>query len=210
MKYLVIDDHQLFFDGLKYVLREIDSDIELLYSATGEQGLRIITNTPDIDLVLLDMNLPDMKGTRLLELLRERNLSVPVVIISSSQNPIDAHNAIEYGALGFIPKTMSGEEMLFALRTVNTGKIYLPPDWQEFITTVLNSGTGLNKRLRVTPRQMDVLRLMSQGHSNKEIATDLGLTEHTVKIHVRSLLQIFNAQNRTACIHEAQRRGMLN
>jgi len=210
MKYLVIDDHQLFFEGIKYALKKIHNDLELLYAANGEQGLLLIKEYSDIDMILLDLDLPDIKGVNLLEIFLQEHNPIPTVMISASHNPIDAYNAIQNGALGFICKNMNEEEIINAVKTVQSGKIYLPPHWREFIKNMGGTNNTHQRNMRVTPRQMEVLKIMSKGSSNKEIAIQLGLTEHTIKLHVRSLLQIMNTPNRTACIHEAIKMGLIN
>ena len=210
MKYLIIDDHQLFFEGIKYALKKIDDDLEFLYAANGEHGLLLIKEHSDIDMILLDLDLPDIKGVNLLEIFLKENNPIPTIMISASQNPVDAYNAIQYGALGFICKNMKEEEIINAVKTAQSGNIYLPPDWQEFIKNMGDTNNYLQRKMRVTPRQMEVLTIMSKGLSNKEIATQLSLTEHTIKLHVRSLLQIMNTPNRTACIHEAIKMGLIN
>ena len=208
MKILIADDHALFREGLRYVLAGVGDDVEILEAKDGAGALVLVAARPDLDLVLLDLAMPGMDGLAGLRALRARTPSVPVVILSASEETIDIRLALDGGAMGFIPKSSTSEVMLSALRLVLSGGVYLPP------AILQRSRTGKGpvasaeltlESLGLTPRQHDVLRLLGQGKSNKEIARALVLAEGTVKLHVSAILKALDVGNRTQAVVAAAR-----
>ena len=208
MKILVADDHALFRDGLRYVLARLADSVEILEAKDGGEALALAAAQPDLDLVLLDLAMPGMDGFAGLRALRARIPSVPVVIVAASEESSDIRVALDGGAMGFIPKSSTSDVMLSALRLVLSGGVYLPPA----LLNRLSTGKGLARKaaptldaLGLTPRQHDVLRLLGQGKSNKEIAQTLALTEGTVKLHVSAILKTLDVDNRTQAVIAAAR-----
>jgi DNA-binding NarL/FixJ family response regulator len=207
MKILLVDDHQLFREGVALLLRQLASDLGILQASNCEEGFELCRTHDDIDLVLLDLNLRGLSGLEGLAVLRERHPGIPVVVMSSSEDESTVRSAIDLGAMGFIPKSSSSEIMLNALRLVLAKGIYLPPAvllgdrstaWQKRTTlappasAAIDATTVTPKDLGLTPRQADVLYLVLQGKPIKLISRDLGLGEGTVKGHVTAVLRALN------------------
>lgn len=207
MKILVADDHALFRDGLRYLLGQLGEALELLEAKDGAEALELARAHPELDLVLLDLGMPGIDGLAGLRLLRARCPAVPVVILSGSEEPADVRQALDAGALGFIPKSSTSQVMLSALRLVLSGGMYLPPSYmleRPAVRMPLAAASSVES-LGLTPRQLDVLRLLGQGHSNKEIARVLDLAEGTVKLHISAILRALGVDNRTRAVVAAAR-----
>lgn len=202
LKILIADDHALFREGLRYVLRALEPHVVVLEAASAAQAMQTAAREQQLDLVLLDLAMPGLDGFAGLDMLRERFPDIPVVVVSASEEPRDVRRALDAEASGFIPKSMSGAEMMVALRSVLAGNVYVP------------KGIGLDdddhhsSELRLTPRQLQVLELICEGLSNKEIAVRLGMAEGTVKIHVTAILRAMNASNRTHAVILAAQLGL--
>jgi DNA-binding NarL/FixJ family response regulator len=200
MKVLVVDDHPLIREALRNVLAELDAQFELLESADSAGALRIVAARPDIDLVLLDLNLPDAEGFTTLEELRRRRPATAVVVCSAQHDHRLVTRAIALGAAGYIPKSTSHEVMVSALRLVCAGGMYLPPE-------VLAAAQPGAAEPQLTARESQVLALMLEGKSNKRISRQLGMAEATVKNHVTAILKALGASNRTEAVIAAGRLG---
>jgi DNA-binding NarL/FixJ family response regulator len=222
MKILLVDDHALFREGLALLLQRLSRDLDLLQAGSCEDAFALCDANDDIGLILLDLNLTGMNGFAGLAIVRERYPGVPVVIVSSADDTETVREAIDVGAMGFIPKSSSSEIMLSALRLVLAKGIYLPP-------TVLLSESAPAPRvarstapmpasrteapvkpadLGLTPRQADVLYLVLQGKPIKLICRELSLGEGTVKGHVSAVLRALNVTTRTQAIVAAHRLGL--
>lgn len=210
MKILIADDHELFRDGLRLVLSELGPDLRIIEAAGYDETLEVANREEDLDLVLLDLVMPGMPWSEGLGALKRRLPKVPVVILSASEDRRLVLEAVRLGASGFIPKTSSSKVMLSALRLVMSGGVYLPP--------ALIDESGVSSRdtdpalsldaTPLTPRQREVLALLGQGKSNKEIARILNLSEGTVKLHVTAILKALNVSNRTGAVVAASRLGL--
>lgn len=207
MKLMVIDDHTLFRDGLKHVLYQLEDNVQILDAPTCTHALTIAAGVDDLDMVLLDLGLPDMDGFDALRLLHQRFPILPIVVLSASEEQSDAQKSLAEGALGYIPKSSSGQVMLSALRLVFAGGVYLPPFLSHFgmassavSATDHNASKSNTSSQGLTERQLDVLALLRQGKSNKQIAKELGLTEGTVKVHLAAIYKVLNVTNRTEAV----------
>src|SRR6185436_6517668 len=188
VKILVVDDHALFRSGLQYLLAQLGDSVEILEAKDGAEALAIAGAHPDLELILLDLGMPGLDGLAGLRLLRKHSPEVPVVILSGSEEPLDVRQAIDAGALGFVPKSSTADVMLSALRLVLSGGMYGPPAYAQRTQAMRVPAMASSvEALRLTPRQHDVLRLLGQGQSNKEIARVLQLTEGTVKLHISAI-----------------------
>ena len=221
MKILVVDDHPLIVEALHHVLKSLASDVEVLDARSAGEGRAQLEANPDIDLLLLDLGLPQIDGFALLADIREAFPTVPVVVLSGTDSRDDVLRAIEAGAMGFIPKSSSNQVMVNALRIVLTGTPYIPlealprpdageaPELAGFIRDPSPDHRMLSPReLGLTDRQAQVLALMLQGKPNKLICRELNLAEGTVKIHVAAILRALNVANRTQAVIEASRLGL--
>lgn len=208
MKILVVDDHVLIREALRGVLKELKGDATFVEAADSRQAMQQIAENPDLDLILLDLNLPDRHGAQLLADLRECYPAISVVVLSASDEREIVAKALDLGALGFIPKSAPREVMLSAFNLIFAGGIYIPPQ-------ILGSHASLRPTqgapghpgkqiagadLGLTERQMEVLALMMRGKSNKAICRALDLAEPTVKNHVTAILKALKATNRTEAV----------
>jgi DNA-binding NarL/FixJ family response regulator len=203
VKILLVEDHALFREGLKFLLRTLDSALEVDEAANCAAALQF-AGAARYDLVLLDFRMPGTQGLEALAALREAMSGVPVVVLSGEENPAVVRAAIEQGAMGFIPKTSTPEVMIQALRLVLAHGVYLPPS----VLAPAKVTAGEKILPGLTPRQMDVLRCVIQGKSNKIIARQLDVSEGTVKAHLTSVLRALDARNRTEAVYAAAKLGL--
>jgi DNA-binding NarL/FixJ family response regulator len=217
VKILVVDDHPLILEALHHVLRALDGEATVHDARTAEDGKRLAAEHPDARLLILDLSLPGADGFGLLQELRAAYPSLPVVVLSASDQREDILRAIDLGAMGYIPKSSSNQVMLQALRLVLSGGVYLPSialamrDAPAGEPSRLAEGTAARttpRELGLTARQAQVLALILQGKPNKVICRELGLAEGTVKIHVAAILRALNVSTRTQAVIEASRLGL--
>jgi DNA-binding NarL/FixJ family response regulator len=214
MKILIADDHELFRDGLRHVLLQLDESVSVVEASDYPQALVQAEAEPDISIVLLDLGMPGMPWSEGLQALRDKLPStVPVIVLSASDDRRHVLQAVNLGAAGFIPKTSSSRVMLSALKLVLSGGVYLPPALlDQSPDHSYGEGThgGDGAASFLTPRQREVLTLLGQGKSNKEIARVLQLAEGTVKLHVTAILKALNVNNRTRAVVAASQLGLTN
>jgi DNA-binding NarL/FixJ family response regulator len=211
MKILVVDDHVLIREALRGVLRELKRDADIVEAANSRVAMQRIEENPELELVLLDLNLPDRSGFDMLAELRERYPAISVVVLSASDDRDNVARALDLGALGFIPKSAQREVMLSAFKLIFAGGIYVPPEILARPQPPRPAPTlsaDAAAKLGLTERQMDVLALMMQGKSNKAICRALDLAEPTVKNHVTAILKALNASNRTEAVIAAGALGL--
>ncbi|CCG42918.1 response regulator [Magnetospirillum molischianum] len=213
MKILIADDHELFRDGLRHVLSQFEGPPIVIEASDFPQAIAAAENETDIGIVLLDLAMPGMSwGDGLAKLRDVLPSDVPVIVLSASDDRRHVLQAVNMGAAGFIPKTSSSRVMLSALKLVLSGGVYLPP-------ALLDQGpsgsdaaglpvAGESALAALTPRQREVLALLGQGKSNKEIARVLELAEGTVKLHVTAILKALNVNNRTRAVVAASHLGL--
>ncbi|MGD8742680.1 MAG: response regulator transcription factor [Granulosicoccaceae bacterium] len=218
MKILIADDHELIRQGLERTLVAMSDDVDVVHAEDGLSVLEQLEQHRDVDIVLLDLFMPNANGYELLRNICDRYGSLPVIVVSAAEEPQYMRKSIDYGAAGFIPKSSSTDIMVNAIKLVMSGGIYIPhtmhlqsrnvrrpvsrntPDYQ----------LSLQASDKLTRRQKEVLELLARGSSNKDIARTLGLSEHTVKIHVTAILKLLNATNRTEAVIIAQRLGVID
>jgi DNA-binding NarL/FixJ family response regulator len=218
MKILIADDHALFREGLHYTLKALDNDVEILEAANGSQAIQIVRHYPDLDLVLMDLDMPGLDGYQGLTQLRQNYPELPVVIVTASEYEQDMIRVMKCGASGYIPKSMTSKDMLEAIGKILNGDVFVPDLSVTSGTFHIRQGTEQGARatipppaldkFQLTPRQREVLLLMCQGLSNKGIANQLGMAEGTVKIHVTAILKAMNAGNRTQAVIMAREAGL--
>lgn len=213
MKILVVDDHVLIREALRGVLTELKDNVEIIEAPDSRQAMQCVEDNPDLELILLDLYLPDRSGFEVLAELRERWPAISVVVLSVSIDRDDITRALDLGALGFIPKSARREVMLSAFKLVFAGGIYVPPEIfgrpQPSPARHTQSGRSPSAmELGLTERQLEVLMLMMQGKSNKAICRVLDLAEPTVKNHVTAILKVFKVSNRTEAVIAAGARGL--
>jgi DNA-binding NarL/FixJ family response regulator len=205
MKILVIDDHALVREGLSQVLKVLDEAVEILQAGTCAQGFSLAEIHHDLDLVLLDYHLPDMTGLAALAVFGQRHPELPILMLSGSANIQIMRQVLQAGAAGFVTKSSVSDELLYAVRRVLDGDVYLPQDLDAAFT--LESVETDKERPTLTQRQELVLRELLDGRSNREISQTIGISDETVKTHVAAILRHFAVQNRTQAVVAAARFG---
>lgn len=209
-KALLVDDHPLFRDGVALLIGHEFPEWELVQAGSLAQALECLGHDPGIALVLLDLGLPDNEGLAGLTRLRLRAPQPRYVVLSSSDGEDMVLAAVEHGASGFIPKSSQTGAMLNALRTALNGGTVLPPlagplpaplPWRS------DEGSAAD-RLGISPRQVDILRLLAEGKSNKLICRELGIAESTVKTHLAMIFRKLDASSRTQAVVAAARLGL--
>lgn len=202
MRILLADDHDLFRAGLGMVLQGLGDGVELAQAGSLSAAMACVDETPEFDLALLDLNMPAMNGMAGLRQFRQQFPEIPVVIVSASDSPADAQQALDAGASGYIHKSSAPQVMLSALQLVLAGGVYVPPQALRAEEAAPVSYKG--KFGGLTARQIDVLRLLAAGKPNKLIARELGLSEGTVKIHLSTIFRVLDVNNRTEAVLAAQ------
>ncbi|MDH4175798.1 MAG: response regulator transcription factor [Aquincola sp.] len=205
MKILIADDHALFREGMRHVLLRLGEGVEVIEAGNFDQLMSAVGANPDLALVLLDLHMPGPGKFAALQALAERYPALPVVVLSGSEERTDMQRALAGGAMGFIPKAATAPVMLSALRLVLSGGVYVPPEMVQ--AHGVGEGAAGSEAL-LTPRQIEVLARVIEGKPNKIIASDLGLSEATVKAHVTAVFRALNVSNRTQAARAAERLGI--
>jgi len=211
MKVLIVDDHTLFREGLRLVLSQLEPTCEILEASNCQAAFDSAHASSDLDIILLDLNLPDMPGFVALSILREEQPHVPVVVLSANDDRETVLEALDRGAMGFIPKSSSSQVLMGALKLVLAKGVYIPPSILNSTDTSPQSANGQRAvkptDLGLTERQLDVLGLLVAGKSNKLISRELNLAEGTVKNHVAAVLRALDVANRTQAVLAVSRLG---
>jgi len=203
LRVLIADDHDLLRDTLVLFLESEDGIKAEAVGTLGEAHKRINDDEP-YDLILLDYNMPGMNGLNGLSATLEMNGGQRVALISGEAKREIAEQALEAGAAGFVPKTLPAKSMINAVRFMAMGEQYAPVD---FMTAVEDAPSNpLADKL--SPRELEVLKGLTEGKSNKEIARDLDITEPTVKLHMKTLFRKVDATNRTQAAMIAREAGL--
>ncbi len=206
----MVDDHALVREGLCQVLKGLDpiEPTEVLQAPNCAQAFALAQAHPDLDLVLLDYQLPDMTGLAAMVILGQRHPELPVVILSGSANPSIMQQALTQGAAGFVTKSGLSAELLDALRRVLNGEIYQPSQFGAFHDPEPVSNEERHAPAPVfSPRQLEVLQLLLDGGTNREMSARLFIGEETIKTHVSAIMRILNAKTRTQAATQAARWG---
>jgi len=212
MKLLVVDDHPVFRDGLAALLRQAAEHTIVLQAPECETALAIADQHQDLDAVFVDLMMPGMSGDLAVREFGKRRPELPVVVLSSSENPSDVRRALNAGALGYIPKSANPQTLLSALQLVLTGNIYVPPLLARAAERAKSESDAPGAEVpieQLTERQVDVLKHLCTGLSNKEISTRLGIAEKTVKVHVAAIFKTLNVVNRTQAANAVRDTNLL-
>ena len=197
---IVVDDHPLFRGALTQALGSALAGARIDQAASLAELEELIAARPDTDLVLLDLSMPGVQGLSGLLLLRSQHPDIPVVVVSAHDDPETIRRCMEFGASGYVPKSLSVDEMRSAVETVLGGGVWIPPDVD--LERAADSGTvDVVARLStLTPQQVRVLMMLGQGLLNKQIAYQLGVSEATIKAHVSAILQKLHVDSRTQAV----------
>jgi len=208
---LLIDDHTLFRAGLSDLLTR--RKIEVVASVgEGTEGIQI-ADKEELDIVLLDMRMPEMDGISVLKKLKEAHPDLPVAMLTTSSDESDLVGALRNGAQGYLLKDMEPDDLVVALREIIGGKTVVAPD----LATVLANAVQAENQPKVekedpfailTPREFEILTLLAEGQSNKVIARNLGISDGTVKLHVKAILRKLNISSRITAAVMAVEHGV--
>ena len=221
MKILIADDHRLVIEAVKAKLSELEAGIDFVLAMSVDELLASASD--DLDLAVIDLNMPGAEGQAHIDEIRRRHPAIPVIVLSGYEDPAVMRSVLERGVLGFIPKAYSPEVMLSAVRLVLAGGVYVPPmmlsslppgvvagipgigaDPAQRGSSAATAQTLEHLRNVLTERQVEVLQLLSQGKPNKLIGRALGISEGTVKIHLAAIFRALNVRNRTEAVVAAQ------
>lgn len=227
MKILLADDHTLFRDALIQYLERAEPDMRITLAKDYHEAEKILERDSFFSLIILDLRMPGMNGLKGLQAVRKKHPELRVALMSGVAAPEDVQAAIEMGAVGYFPKTLSGKALLQAIQLVLSGEHFIPIDQKTNrimpshyadapnAITSISGGSSSNQEgqiktlqdIKLTPRESEVLQYLMDGASNKDIADDLGLQVVTVKLHVRGICRKFSAKNRTQAAMRAKELG---
>jgi two-component system nitrate/nitrite response regulator NarL len=212
MRVIIIDDHALFRDGLKGLLEQRNIDVAGV-AADGKEGIELARDIrPDI--VLLDLRMPHMGGLDVLPVLRSDLPETPVVMLTTSNDESDLIKALRTGAQGYLLKDMEPDELVGALRDIEKGKNVVASDLTDALARMVQGETTPDDDdgpfSELTPRETEILCLLAEGQSNKLIARNLGISDGTVKLHVKAILRKLNIHSRVEAAVMAVEHGLRN
>lgn len=197
---VIADDHPMFRDALRQAVASVVASVQIEEAGSFEELTDLLGNNSDVDMVLLDLSMPGISGFSGLIYLRAQYPAIPVVIVSASDDLVTIRSSLEFGASGFIPKRFGVETLRDALVKVMAGDVWIPPD-VDLAAAADPEMTRLRDRLvTLTPQQVRVLMMLSEGLLNKQIAYELGVSEATIKAHVSAILQKLGVESRTQAV----------
>lgn len=210
MKVLITDEQSLFRDGLSLRLKQINQDIAILQSSNLVDMQKILSKEPDIDILIVDIDLAELNAAEIINKIKNLAPNTKIVAISSSEDTRNIKKILSCGVKGYIPKRSDSNILSGALKLILDGGTYIPP-------AMLDNGIDYNGsshisnplKKNLTNRQSQVLDLIAQGKSNKQIAYDMGVSEATVKLHINALLRSLKVNNRTQAVITAQKMGLI-
>jgi DNA-binding NarL/FixJ family response regulator len=207
MKLLIVDDHPLVREGLAALLQHASPSCVVLQANDPTEGLDALERHPDLDVALIDLALPGRGGMAMIREFSDRRPALPVVVLSSSEDPDDVRLAFTSGARGYLSKSTPRQTLVAALQFVQAGNRYVP----EFMLwdSVTVGGDLPKGAVRLTERQLEVLQQMATGLSNREIGHNLGLSEKTVKVHVTEIFRALAVSNRAQAIAAGREHGLI-
>jgi len=202
---VIADDHPLFRGALREAVSGVLGHAEIGEAATFEEVTDLLERGGEVDLILLDLHMPGVRGFSGLMYLRAQYPSVPVVVVSADDDPAVIRRCMEFGASGFFPKTLGADALRAALARVLQGEVWTPPDIDFARDADAESAAMIARLATLTPQQVRVLMMLSGGLLNKQIAYQLGVSEATVKAHVSAILQKLGVDSRTQAVIAAGR-----
>ena len=197
---VIADDHPLFRDALRQAVASVVASAKINEAGTFEELTALLERESDVDLILLDLSMPGISGFSGLIYLRAQFPAIPVVIVSASDDAGTIRRSMDFGASGFIPKRFGVDTLRDAIGKVMKGDVWIPAD-VDIASAVDPDMMKLRDRLvTLTPQQVRVLMMLSQGLLNKQIAYELGVSEATIKAHVSAILQKLGVESRTQAV----------
>jgi two-component system nitrate/nitrite response regulator NarL len=210
IKVIIIDDHTLFREGLQRLLTRHEIDV-ITSVSNGADGLKAITDK-EVDIILLDLRMPDVSGIEVLKNIREIKKSLPVVMLTTSDDEKDLIEALRNGASGYLLKDMEPDDLVVALKDVLKGETIVAPNLVQILAKFHQGDDSeiniSNLISTLTPRESEILELLAEGQSNKLIAKNLGISDGTVKLHVKSILRKLEIHSRVEAAVIAVEHGL--
>ncbi len=197
---LIADDHPLFRGALREAVNGLLGRVEVGEAGTFEEVTEFLERGSDVDLILLDLRMPGVRGFSGLMYLRAQYPGLPIVVVSATDDPGVIRRCMEFGASGFIPKTLGIEVLRQAIGRVLQGEVWTPPDVDLARDSDHEAAAMIARLATLTPQQVRVLMMLSTGLLNKQIAYELGVSEATVKAHVSAILQKLGVESRTQAV----------
>lgn len=214
MKYLIVDDHALVAGALTLLLEDRDPEADVHTAATADAALELVDREGDADLLILDLSLPGVTGTELMEEIVRRQPMLKILVVSGLADQESIMRVLQLGAAGFVPKSLDTELLSSAIDFVLKGGVYIPSklltESQKdgfFTRTAAHLKAPESAPPHLTDRQLDVLAQLAKGAPIKRICRELDLSEGTVKTHVAAIYRSFGASNRTEALIAARRAG---
>ena len=214
MKYLIVDDHALVAGALTLLLEDRDPEADVHTAATADAALELVDREGDADLLILDLSLPGVTGTELMEEIVRRQPMLKILVVSGLADQESIMRVLQLGAAGFVPKSLDTELLSSAIDFVLKGGVYIPSklltESQKdgfFPRTAARLKAPESAPTHLTDRQLDVLAQLAKGAPIKRICRELDLSEGTVKTHVAAIYRSFGASNRTEALIAARRAG---
>ncbi len=197
---VIADDHPLFRGALREAVSGLLEQAAIAEAGTFDQVAELLEQGGDVDLILLDLAMPGARGFSGLMYLRAQYPGAPVIVVSANDDPAAIRRCMEFGASGFIPKTVGVEAMRAAIARVLGGGVWTPPDVDLSDGGDAETAELIARMATLTPQQVRVLMMLSEGLLNKQIAFQLGVSEATVKAHVSAILQKLHVESRTQAV----------
>ena len=197
---MIADDHPLFRGALREAVIGLFEGVDIAEAGTFNEVAELLERGSDVDLVLLDLTMPGVRGFSGLMYLRAQYPSVPVIVVSANDDPAAIRRCMEFGASGFIPKTLGVDAMRTAISRILGGGVWTPPDVDLSAGSDAETAELMARMTSLTPQQVRVLMMLSEGLLNKQIAYQLGVSEATVKAHVSAILQKLGVESRTQAV----------
>jgi len=197
---VIADDHPLFRGALREAVNGLFADVDIAEAGSFDEVAELLERGGEVDLILLDLAMPGVRGFSGLMYLRGQFPGVPVIVVSANDDPAAIRRCMDFGSSGFIPKTLGVDEMRTAISRILKGGVWTPPDVD--LNTGSDAATAalMSRMATLTPQQMRVLMMLSEGLLNKQIAFQLSVSEATVKAHVSAILQKLGVESRTQAV----------
>ena len=197
---VIADDHPLFRGALREAVSGVFGKAEISEAGSFDEIAKLLDKGGEVDLILLDLSMPGVRGFSGLMYLRAQYPSVPIVVVSANDDPAVIRRCMDFGASGFIPKTLGIEAMRSAIVRVLKGGVWTPPDVDLSAGSDADAAALMGRLATLTPQQVRVLMMLSEGLLNKQIAYELDVSEATVKAHVSAILQKLGVESRTQAV----------
>jgi DNA-binding NarL/FixJ family response regulator len=197
---VIADDHPLFRGALREAVAGLLERVDIAEAGTFDELVELLERGGDVDLVLLDLAMPGVRGFSGLMYMRAQYPGVPAIVVSANDDPATIRRCMEFGASGFIPKTLGVDVMRAAISRVLGGDVWTPPDIDLAGGADAEAAELMARLATLTPQQVRVLMMLSEGLLNKQIAYQLSVSEATVKAHVSAILQKLGVESRTQAV----------